>query len=162
YDKPCQFFITEAEFNEFIEFDKLDEFFYHVSRENRIELISKSLDDKELKVYKENLQSKIKYHRVFIHKNVFPFDIMDNNGIGPFQLGEPLIKQNFASVDSAIFLNIPELTFNQKKHALQNTWFLDLDIFNSDNLMPSLKFCKTENPQVFLRLRSRVNKKHNL
>ncbi len=70
YDKPCQFFITEAEFNEFVEFDNLDALFHQVSRENRIELISKSIKDKELEDIRKNLQSKMKHHRVFIHKNV--------------------------------------------------------------------------------------------
>ena len=69
YDKPCQFFLTEAEFNEFVEFPNLDALFYQVGRENRIELISKSIEDKELEDIRKNLQSKIKHHRVFIHKN---------------------------------------------------------------------------------------------
>ena len=162
YDKPCQFFITEAEFNEFVEFDNLDALFHQVSRENRIELISKSIKDKELEDIRKNLQSKMKHHRVFIHKNDFPFDIMDNNGIGPFQIGEPLIKQNFASIENDIFLDIPDLTFNQGKHPLQNTWFLDLDIFKSDSLTSNLKFCKTEDAHRLLRTKSRVNKRNSI
>lgn len=162
YDKPCQFFITEAEFNEFVEFPNLDALFYQVGRENRIELISKSIEDKELEDIRTNLQSKIKHHRVFIHKNEFPFDIMNNNGIGPYQIGEPLIKQHFSSIENDIFINIPDLTFNQKKHPLQNTWFMDMDIVKTGGLASNVKFCKTEDAHSLLRTKSRVNKRNSL
>jgi len=161
YDKPCQIFITENEFNEFVEFDNLDSLFYHVSKGNRIELVSKSIDDDKLEAIRTKLQSKLTFHGVSIYKNDFPFGILDNQGMGPFQIEEPMIKQHFAN-DNDIFLKVSDLSFNQKKYPPQNTWFMDMGLFDSDNLTPNLKFCKTEDPQFFLRTKSRINKRNNV
>ena len=162
YLKPSQFFITEKEFEEFVELPVMDGLLYSLSRENEIEVISKTIDDKKLEELREQLQSKSRQHRIRLSKNVFPFDIMDNNGIGPYQIGEPLIQQHFTSIENDVFLNIPDVSFNQKKHPPSNTWFMDLDLFNSDSLTSRIKFCSTEDPQFFLRTKSRVNKMGNI
>lgn len=162
YDKSSQFFITEKEFEEFVELPILDGLLYSVSRNNEIEIISKSLNDNRLEALQKQLQGKSKQHRVSISKNDFPFDIMDNNGIGPYQVGEPLVQQPITSIKSDIFLNIPDVSFNQKKHPPQHTWFMDLDIFYADSVLSYIKFCNTENPQFFLKTKSRINKRNSI
>ncbi|SDG85581.1 hypothetical protein [Psychroflexus sediminis] len=160
--RPSQFFITETEFQELINLPVIDGLLYSISRDNEIEVISKSIEDKKLEELRKQLQSKTLSHRISISKNDFPFDIMDNNGIGPYQIGEPLVQQHFTSIKDDVFLNIPDVSFNQKKHPPSNTWFLDIDVYNSDSTSSNMRFCKTEDPQFFLRTKSRINKRNSI
>ena len=162
YEKPSQFFITEEELNELINFDYLEALFYKVSKENGIELVSKSVEPKNLEVIRTNIQAKLRHHRVVMQQNEFPFDIMDNNGLGLLQMGETTVSKNLNSISQDVFFDIPNLTFNQTLHPPQNTWFFDIEILRTNNYPSHFKFCKTEDAQLLLRIKSRVNKKGNI
>ncbi len=162
YDKPGQFFITEKELNELINFNYLDALFYQVSKENRIELLSKTIEPENLEVIRTTIQKKLRHHGVVMQQNEFPFDIMDNQGIGSLQMGEPIVSKNLISTSQDIFFDIPNLTFNQTLQPAQNTWFLDLEILRTTSHPSYFKFCKTEDAHRLLRVKSRVNKRGNI
>ncbi len=112
--------------------------------ENRIEILSFSLQKDQLEEIKNRLTSASR-QKVYVVKEIesFPFKILDGHGLNSHEIGEKFsIEVGF---DDEHLLSLPKLSFRDKFTTIEDHWAIDI-VIRINERRTTLKFPTTAAP----------------
>lgn len=137
---------------------------YYLSTNNRIDIVSWSLNVSEVE---ELINTKIRpivSHRDVRHKILteFPFQILDANGIYEREYGESQTFQTLIS--NAGLFHLPKLSFTNKVEFHPQKWAIDISInISGKNIQNEIRFpLTTDSNCLFKRVQGRIKRDRNI
>lgn len=137
---------------------------YNLSINNRIDIVSWSLNKSEVEELNNTKIRPIVSHRASRHKLLteFPFQILDANGIYEREYGESQTYQTLIS--NSGLLHLPKLSFTNKVEFHSQEWAIDVSIkISGKNTQNEIQFPLTSDSNwLFKRVPGRIRRDRNI